>query len=200
MAHIRSIYLFSVFLIIFTGCSVSKHCEERKALLLQAKADTGCFAVYKDGSIKNFRKLLLKTSVVSVPYLLADDSLKIFKDEIYAYQTEEYYAINQIRYNRSSHSKIATECLPGFAIRIASGKLNVYERICYHSNTCKRDYFIQVGTHGAVYDYTPELMNTVLRHHYDAYNYFNRKGKMSLKERIYTSVELYNNAPSFTKK
>jgi hypothetical protein len=169
-------------------------------LLLEAKRDTGNFVIYKDGTIKYFETLVLKTSVVSLPFLLGDRRIKIYKEEIIAYQTEDYYAISQISYSRSAHSKIATECLPGFAVRIATGKLNVYERLCSHSNTCKRDFFIQVGSNGAVFDYSPELMNSVLKYHYDAYNFFNYKRKVSLKERIYTAADLYNNAESFSKK
>src|SRR5688572_28329951 len=112
--YMKSIYLLSIsLLLLVTGCSVSKNTMSRGELLQNAKVDTSCFVLYKDGTIKTYNTLELKTRMISPPYLLADGKIKIKKEDVEAYQTEDYYAISQENYSKQPHSKLAIECLPG---------------------------------------------------------------------------------------
>ncbi len=182
-----------------SGCSAAKDVLTRRDILRNAKeTPTGCFVIFKDGRTEFYNTLVLKTSMLTTPYLLADGHLKISNNEIEAYQTEKYYAVSQVTIN-DPHSKIAIECLPGFAVRIAKGRLNVYDRRCLHSST-SRDFYIQAGSDKPIYEYSPDLMNAVIKYHYEAYNYFNNTKKAKLLTKIYTAADLFNNAPSFTKK
>ncbi len=189
----------SFIVLLATGCSAGKDVVERKEILRNAKeTENGCFVIYKDGRTEFYKTLVLKTSMINAPYLLADGHLKITNNEIEAYQTENYYAVSQSTVN-DSHSKIAIECLPGFAVRIAKGRLNVYDRRCFRSNA-NREFYIQAGSNKPIYEYSPDLMNAVIKYHYEAYNYFNSTKKAKLLTKIYTAADLYNNAPSYTKK
>lgn len=189
----------SVIVLLAASCSAGKDMAERKEILRNAKeTNSGCFVIFKDGRTEFYKTLILKTSMVSLPYLLADGKIKITREEVEAYQTENYYAVSQLTYN-DEHSKVAIECLPGFAVRIAKGNLNVYDRRCLRSSV-GREFYIQAGANKPIYEYSPDLMNAVIKYHYEAYNYFNKNKKTKLLTKIYTTADLFNNAPSYTKK
>ena len=189
-----------ILIILFaSGCSTGKNVVERKEILLNAKeTETGCFVIFKDGRTEFYQTLVLKTSMINAPYLLADGNTRISGNEVEAYQTEKYYAVSQVTVN-DLHSKIAIECLPGFAVRIAKGRMNVYDRRCLRTGA-SREFYIQAGDNKPIFEYSPDLMNAVIKYHYEAYNYFNSSKKAKLLTKIYTAADMYNNAPSYTKK
>lgn len=193
-------FLYFLTAVALFSCSAGRNTLSRKQQLQEAREpNLGCFVLLNDGTLTSYKTLKMKTGVFITPYLLADGKIKIEGSEVEAYQTNEYFAISQ-QGDEASHSKIAKECLPGFAVRIARGKLNLYDRICLHSDTGNRDYFIQVGNGSPIYDYSPELMNAVIKYHYEAYNYFNNTQRAKLATKIITATDIFNNEPSFTRK
>ena len=121
--------LFAI-LIAVSSCKSSKEAmAQRKADIEQSKeATTACFVQLNDGTIKNYTTLKLVTGMLKTPYLLADGKIKILGKDIKAYQSKEHYAISQENFTSCHRSYVAKETLPGFAIRIAKGKINVYTK------------------------------------------------------------------------
>jgi hypothetical protein len=148
----------------------------------------------KDGRIRHFNSLKLVTGVFTAPHLLADDGIKIYPSEIVAYQNKDHYAVSQTMLAGGRKSYVATETLPGFAVRIAEGKLNIYAKKFNSGAKCAEEYFMQWGNDGKIYAYTPELMNDILKDNPEAANYFkNKKNKVSLSKKLQTTASLYNN-------
>lgn len=169
-------FLFCV-LVAFESCKTSKiSVAQRKADIEQSKETTAaCFIELNDGTIKNYTTLKLETGVLKTPFLLADGKIKIMGKDIKAYQNKEHYAISQESFTSGHKSYVAKETLPGFAVRIAKGKINVYAKKCYNGVGTVDEYFIQKGDDGKILAYTTENMNNLVKNDDDALNFFMTK-------------------------
>lgn len=161
---------------------------------------TSNFVQYLDGSIQSFQSLKLITGVLVTPHLLADGKKLIYAKDIKAYQDNQHYAISQQLMKTKRKSHVAKETLPGFAVRVISGKLNVYKRTIYNGERAVEQFFLQQGAEGAIVAYTDEVMKDILRANTEVLNYFNtRAGKENLFKKLQTTVYLFNNDLAVTK-
>ena len=161
--------LFSI-----NSCKSSKESTaQRKADIMQSKESTvTCFTQLKDGTIKCHTSLKLVTGFLKAPYLLANGNTKIAAKEIKAYQNNEHYAISQSGFTTGRRSYIATETLPGFALRIAKGTVNVYTKKYFNGTSAVDEYFVQKGDDGLILAYTAETMNLLVKDDPAALDFF----------------------------
>jgi len=177
------------------SCAVSQdavitHQLETK---ISSQTEQSCFIILKDGSKHYFTSLQMVTGVLMAPHLLADKLQKIYPTEIIAYQSNDQYAVSQELFASGRKSYIAFDALPGFANRIAKGHLNIYTKKLNVGARMIDEYFIQSGDDGPIYAYTKEMMNTFLKDHPDASNYFNDPAiKVPLAKKIMATAALLN--------
>jgi hypothetical protein len=151
-----------------------------------------CFVEMKDGSIRHFKSLKLVTGIFSSPHLLADGKEKIGSNDIKAYQNTQHYAISQQSFKENTRSKSAVETLPGFAVRIAKGKLNIYCKKYFNGTGTAEQLFVQEAD-GEIVAFTPDLMNTLLKDHPQASEFFQTSKRMTpVSKRLQATVALMN--------
>lgn len=190
--------------ILFSSCATSnvQQTEMQKTEASKSKeTSSSVFVQLKDGSIKNYQSLKLVKGVFTTPHLLADGKIKIEASELIAYQNQDHYAISQSLITNGRKSFVAIETLPGFAVRIAKGKLNIYCKKFYNGRAAVDEYFIQEGSNGNIVAYSPELMKNLIKESDEAMNFFS---KLKMKDRdmarkLQTTAELYNNTQLMTK-
>src|SRR5438105_1362829 len=124
-------------LISVNSCSTSKNSVVSPKTDIENAADAGssCYVIMSDGSTRHFSTLKLVTGVFVTPHLLADNKVVIDAKDITAYQDNQRYAVSQKVLTTKKTSFVAKETLPGFAVRVVKGKLNVYSRKYYNGNT-----------------------------------------------------------------
>ena len=111
-------------LILLNSCVTSKNSiDQFKTEIESPKEGAACFVQMADGSVKNYATLKLVTGVFQTPHLLADGSIIITATEVKAYQNNDHYAVAQKEFTPLKNSFVAVNALPGFAVRIAKGKL-----------------------------------------------------------------------------
>lgn len=187
--------------IVLNSCISSQNLVElTKPSIDTPKDAVTCFVQMNDGSIMNYSSIKLITGVFKTPHLLADGNIVINAGDIKAYQDNNHYAISQKEFTTVKRSYVAVEALPGFAIRVAQGRLNVYSLKYYNGHNATEIFFLQSGDDGKIVAYTPELMNDILKDNSDAYSFFNEKNKtLSFPKKILTSVEIYNTSKYISK-
>ncbi|MEX1203029.1 MAG: hypothetical protein WEA59_07290 [Ferruginibacter sp.] len=157
------------------------------------ESKTECFIQKKDGTIQNFKSLKLVTGFFKTPHLLADGKIKIEAKDIASYQNSDHYAISDEQIEGERKSKVATSTLPGFAVRVAKGKLNVYSRKYYNGKNAVDELFIQIGNDEKIVPYTPELMVAILKNHPSSLNVFNSKKHLgTLTQKLQAVAGIYN--------
>jgi hypothetical protein len=201
---------FTLFMILLSAVSGMFSCAVSTSSTLQPENEPGnytakentnsCYVVLKDGSRQQYNSLKLVTGVFTLPHLLADGRTKIPASDIIAYQDARHYAVSQEHFINGRKSRSAVEALPGFAVRIAKGKLNIYSKKYYNGSGSSEELYIQVGDEGAIVAFTPELMNTLLRDHPEAFNFFNsRKMNSPVSKKLQATAELFNKEPLLSK-
>lgn len=158
-----------------------------------------CFVEFADGQIKNFSTLKLIKGITTTPHLLGDGKFKINARDINAYQNNEHYAISQKVYNPKRLSYVAIESLPGFAVQIAKGELNIYVRKSYNSNKAIEEYFIQ-NCDELITAYSYEAMIEVIKDNPEAAEYFNSQKYKAARPVLKGTAELFNSGNSYTSK
>ncbi len=189
--------------LLLNSCTVSKN-----SIAVQ-KADTEtpnettsatCFIQLKDGTIKQFKTLKLVTGVLTTPHLLADGKEVINSKDIMAYQNNRHYAVSSQILTSTKNAAVAAETLPGFAVKVLSGKLNVYCRKYYNGTNTTEEYFLQHGNDGYIVSYSNAVLKSMIKEDTKALEYFNSKIKVTPKsKKILTVVEIYNNGQLLTK-
>lgn len=197
-------YTFVVLLctnIFFQSCATNKSIAQRITEFELATADDPvCFVQWNDGSIKYYTTLKLVTGVFTSPHLLGDDQVKIAAYQIKAYQDKDHYAISQKLFVSGKRSAVATETLPGFAVRVVKGKLNVYCKKFFNGERAVNEYYLQSGDDGDIQVYTPALMNDLVKNDAAALSYFNtKKVKDHMPEKLLATVQLFNNSQMVSK-
>ena len=199
--HLHQVALILGALVILNSCATSSlsKSERKSVTAISKEPGTSCFVKMNDGSIKNYTTLKLVTGPFKSPYLLADGKVKIKANQITAYQNDKHYAISQATFCCGRKSKVATETLPGFAVRTAKGKLNVYCKKYFNGQVAVDEFFLQAGDDGKVVAYTPELLNELLKDNADAIGFFNnKKFKGTLPEKLLATAKMYNSGPLMT--
>jgi hypothetical protein len=195
--HILSLIFSIVAGLALVSCSTNKNIVyQRMADLQNAKDDsTICFVKKEDGSTIYYKSLKLVTGIFKTPYLLADNKTRIYASEIIAYQTEDHYAISEVKFAYDGRpSNLAVETLPGFAVRLVKGKVNIYSRKYAVGKVAGDEYFIQVGK-GLIYAYSPELMDNLIRKHPEVLKFYNNyKQKLQQSKELKNTAYIFNNA------
>jgi hypothetical protein len=188
-------------LVLLNSCTVTKNSiEQYNAPIEDPKKEILCFVQLKDGSVKNYTTLKLVTGVFKTPHLIADGSIIIKPEEIKAYQNKDHYAVSQKEFTDAKQSYVAKDALPGFAVRIAAGKINVYSLKYYNGHNTTEKLFLQSGDDAQIAACTPELMNELVKDNGDAYTFFNEKNNTAtLTKKILATVEIYNNPGDVSK-
>jgi hypothetical protein len=200
---VPSVALLCSALVMMNSCSVSKNS------ILPPKNDAenidgnsySCYVIKTDGSKQYYSSLKLVTGVLTTPHLLGDNKSVIEAKDVLAYQDNRRYAVSQKLLVTKKTSYVAAETLPGFAVRVAKGKLNVYSRKFYNGNISVTEYFLQNGDEGEIVSYSQTVMNDLLKDNTKAADFYNSKVKISPKsKKLMAAVDLYNNAPQFISK
>lgn len=154
---------------------------------------TVCYVQLNDGTIKHYKTLKLVTSPFGTPHLLADRKTKFKASEITAYQNKDHYAISQRTFISGRQTHVAIETLPGFAVRIIKGRLNVYCKKYVNGQFAVNEYYLQIGDNGMIQPYSAELMSALIKDNTEAYWFFtNTKFKKHLPEKLTTTAKMYN--------
>lgn len=154
-----------------------------------------------DGTIREFKALKLVTGVMLRPHLLADGKEKIYADQIKAYQNDGHYAVSQTTFCCGRMSAVASETLPGFAIRIVKGKLNVYRKKYLNGEHAIDEYFVQAGDEGKIMAYSPPVMEELLKDNAEASLFFKSlKESRNVRDKLIAAVYLYNSDQTLSKK
>ena len=189
--------ILSAFLLLLASCSTNK-LTTAKITKSISESETTTFTNFvkkKDGSVVYYKSLKLVKGAFTAPHLLADNKLKIKPSEILAYQNEDHYAISQTQFVDGKKSNIAVETLPGFAVRVVFGKLNVYCKKYFNGRAAIDEFFIQSGNDGQIFAYTPELMKKMISDNKEALSYFNVElPKDDNQKKLQATAEMYNNA------
>ena len=153
-----------------------------------------CFVQKNDGSIQNYTSLKLVNAVFNDAYLLADSKTRIYPKEIKAYQDNYQYAISQNSFTNGRKSYVAIDALPGFAVQIAKGKLNVYCKKFYNGAHAVDEFYLQTGDNGPIKVYSKQLMNEILKDNAEAFTFFNNNIKdASLLKKLQALAAVINN-------
>jgi hypothetical protein len=187
---------------LLNSCSVSKNSiSQQGTVVLNAnEASTSCFVQLNDGTIKQYKTLKLVTGVLTTPHLVGNEKTIINAKEIIAYQNDKHYAVSAKILTSKKSGNVAVETLPGFAVKILSGKLNVYCRKFYNGASTSDEYFLQNGSDGYIVAYSKDVLKTMLREDINASAFFNSKTKVSpASKKILTAVEIYNKGQMMTK-
>ena len=189
-------------IILLNSCTVSKNSIVTDNTDVKTINDlsASCFIQLNDGSIKQFITLKLVTGVLTSPHLLADDKEVIMGKDIMAYQNHKHYAVSSKILTSTKKGTIAAETLPGFAVKVLAGKLNVYCRKYYNGANTADEYFLQNGNDGYIIAYSKTVLKSMIKDDVKALQYFNSKSKVLPKsKKILAAVEMYNNGQMMTK-
>lgn len=171
-------------------------CASRREAMNDSKEEiASCFVIKTDGETVRYNKLELVTKIYQAPHLLADGKERIFPSEISAYQTPSHFAIFAGSFTIGGYkSNLAVETLPGFAVRIAKGNLNVYVKKYKVNQSVADEFYFQQGN-GPVYPYSPELMDALIKNVPEALAFYNTY-KRSLKKssELKLTAQIYNDA------
>lgn len=188
--------------ILLQACAGSKNSlSDKSTEIVNNKVTNGtCYVEFTDGSTKQFASLKLITGIFKTPHLLADNKQVLNSKEIKSYYDGQYFAVSDKALTTSKTSYVAVDALPGFARRIATGKLNVYSRKFYNGNNSVEEYFLQIGSNSPIVAYSTEVMKGILKDNAKALEYFNSNAKVSpVSKKILTAVEIYNNGELLSK-
>lgn len=195
----KTLYAIVAFIciVIFLDACMSSKDVSRKSDTEFTKPENGiCFVQLNDGSIRYYASLKLVTGLLKTPYLLADTKTRINPGEITSYFDGIHYAVSQKTFCCGRLSYIALETLPGFAIRVVKGKLNVYAKKYFNGQKAVDEYYLQSGD-GKIMAYSPETMNQLVKDNAEAYNFFNsfktKKAKNMMPKRLLATADIYNN-------
>jgi hypothetical protein len=159
-----------------------------------------CFVQFNDGTVKQFSSLKLVTGVLVTPHLLADNKTVLNSKDIMAYQDSRVYAVSSRIITSTKNSKVAVDALPGFAVKVISGKLNVYSRKYYNGGNTVEEFFLQQGNDGFIVAYSKDVLKTMLKEDPKALEFFNSKTKVSpWSKKLIAAVEIYNGGQMITK-
>jgi hypothetical protein len=159
-----------------------------------------CFVQFNDGTVKQYSSLKLVTGVLVTPHLLADNKIVVNSKDIMAYQDSRVYAVSSKIITSNKKSKVAVDALPGFAVKLISGKLNVYSRKYYNGGHTVEEFFLQQGNDGFIVAYSKEVLKSMLKEDQKALEFFNNKTKVSpWSKKLIAAVEIYNGGTMITK-
>lgn len=195
------IYLLIIALcvtLLVSSCAAGKNnIISAEARIETVNENANCFVVLKDGTVKNYSTLKLITGIFKTPHLLADGTVEIQSADIKEYKDADYHAVAQTAFYTKVKTHVATNVLPGFAIRELRGNLNVYSIQFYNGSNVYKKYFLQKGDNGKIVPYTAQLLNEYAKDNADVKNFLLKK--KSKQKQLLAVVNNYNNSVSISK-
>ncbi len=187
--------------VLLSSCTIDRSIAQRMSEFESTTSNENpCFIQKNDGTVVYYTTLKLMTGFFKTPYLLADDNTRIRAGEIRAYQDIDHYFVSQKVIAAGNHSAVAQESLPGFAVRLVKGRVNVYCKKYYNGERAVKQYFLQYGEEGDIRLYTPELMNELLKNDQAALDLFNKNNNTkNFSEKLLATVNQFNTDQLFTK-
>ncbi|MBL7703857.1 MAG: hypothetical protein JNM14_16525 [Ferruginibacter sp.] len=186
--------------ILLNSCAAGKNSITLNQVKNVAEGPASCFVQLNDGSFRQFTTLKLVKGILTTPHLLGDDKVVINAKDIIAYQNTRHYAVSSKILTSTKSANVSVETLPGFAVKVLSGKLNVYCRKYYNGASTSDEYFLQNGSDGYIVSYSKEVLKNMLKEDAKASEYFNSKAKESSKsKKILAAVQIYNAGQMMTK-
>lgn len=182
--------------LLISSCSTNKIMSNDKDQVKKDLRNTSStsFVKKKDGTIVFYNSLELKKGVFTSPHLLANGKIKIMPSEIVSYQNQDHYAVSQNMFSNGRKSFVAVKTLPGFAVRVVKGKLNIYCKQFFNGRAAIDEFYIQAGNEGKIYLYSPELMKELIKDNNVALNYFIQpEDQNDYSKKLQTTAEIYNN-------
>lgn len=158
---------------------------------------SNCYVVLKDGTVKYYSTLKLVTGVFKTPHLLADGKVEILPAAIKEYTDAKYHAIDQKQFYTKVNTHVATNVLPGFAVREIKGNLNLYSLQFYNGSNVYKKYFLQNGSEGKILPYTPALLNEYANNNAEVKNFLTKK--KNKQKQLLAVISSYNSAQSLSK-
>lgn len=193
--HLVNLATVAASVTLLASCSTnSLYKSTREAAIKNSKEANSsiCFVQKNDGTIINYQSLELVTGPFKSPYLLANGKEKIKAADIQAYQNNKHYAVSQKQFCCKKKTHVSTETLPGFAVRMAKGRLSIYCKKAYNGQNVVDEFFVQAGQ-GQIVPYTPEVLGEIVKDNNQAYEFFmNKKFKGKLPEKLSATAEIYN--------
>lgn len=188
--------------LLISSCSTNKIMTNDKDQVKKEMSNTlsTSFVKKKDGTIVFYNSIELKKGVFTSPHLLANGNIKIMPSEIVSYQNQDHYAVSQNTFSNGRKSYVAVKTLPGFAVRVVKGKLNIYCKQFFNGRAAIDEFYIQAGNEGKIYLYSPELMKELIKDNNVALNYFNQSEDLNdYSKKLQTTAEIYNNGMLMSK-
>jgi len=201
-ANIPAITAICSIAILLNSCASSQNALTREKPQMESSPGSNheLFVQMNDGTVNHYSSLKLVTGVLATPHLLADGKIVIYARDIMSYRDERYYAVSSKLLTSTRSGYVATETLPGFAVKVVSGKLNVYCRKYYNGGNSANEYFLQSGNDGYIVSYSSQMMKSMLKEDAKALEYFNSKTRISPKsKKLLTTAQMYNNNQLVTK-
>ncbi|MEO6252661.1 MAG: hypothetical protein ABIO79_05115 [Ferruginibacter sp.] len=199
---IPTIALLCITMIFLSSCGTGKNSfEVCRMVPVNAKVEPAvCYIQLNDGTVQNYSSLKLVTGVLVTPHLLADNRIIIHAKDIKAYKNDQHYAVSSNSLKTVKTGYVAVETLPGFAVRLVQGKLNVYCRKFYNGSNSVDEYFLQTGNDGEIIAYSAKTMKELLKDNPKALDYYNSKVKVSPKsKKLMATAVIYNTGELLSK-
>jgi hypothetical protein len=187
--------------LLLTVCLFSACVSEKNTLTsmkpaaenLPADNTENCFVEMKDGSIRKFSNLALVTGMFTSPHLLGDGKVKLFASQVKSYLSGDIYAVSQEALVGARKSCVAVETLPGFAIRLVKGRLNLYRKKYFNGQQTIDEFYLQLGDDAPIVAYNAKLMADLIHNNPEAAKYFiGRKAKKGLEKKLIATANLFN--------
>ena len=197
----KKVYTFYPFvfttILILTSFFISKSSSAQDNADVKKPAETTgtVFVEMNDGTIRNFSTLKMVTGIMMTPHLVADGKYVIDGNEIKAYQDgDNHYAVSQKVFKSGNRTHLALEVLPGFVQRIATGKLNIYDKQFFNGFRTVDEFFIQ-SADGDILPYSESRLNDLVKDDPQALKLFNCKNKkQTLLEKLQLTANIVNSA------
>ena len=158
------------------------------------------FVEMNDGTVKTFTTLKMVTGILMTPHLVGDGRQIINGKDIKAYRDNEHYAISQKTFESGRRTHVAVDILPGFVQRIATGKLNIYNKQSFNGYRKVDEFFIQVGNDGVILPYSESRLNEIVKNEPQALKLINSNNKkQKLLEKLQLCASIVNGSGLVTK-
>jgi hypothetical protein len=183
------------------SCSTGKNLTEVLPLKNEAvNAENPCFIKFADGTVKQYSSLKLVTGLFKEPHLLADDNVVIKTEIVKAYQSKDCYAVCQKDFAPSINSHVAKNALPGFAVRIVKGRINVFSIKYYNGHNTTEKLFMQTGEEGEVIPCSKKIIADIVKENIEAVALLQSDTKpITESKRVIAAIMAYNNSSLISK-
>ena len=191
--------LFTTTLVLLSFLAIDPIKAQNNADVKNQAETHAVFVQLNDGTIKNYTSLKMVTGIMMTPHLVADGRVIINGNEIKSYQDDDnHYAVSQKVFESGRRTHLAVDVLPGFVQRIASGKINIYNKQSYNGYRRIDEFFIQSGD-GSILPYSESRVNDLVKDE-QALKLFNANNKKQpLAEKLQLLANIVNSSGMMSK-